>query len=261
MHVNIFFSLSILSVGVKAATQEVFVCLYPHSMHIISTFSEFSMMLHFFFFFLFLFFFFFFRFSISTCVPRDAERQSLSNNVKPQVNTLILSSHWLLWPRSLCDRLWLSNWVCVGPLQLSMPALPLRLRKQTVSLASTSAVVQLPLLNPPSSCFLWASTSALSCSCASSSSSATSSCCWPMADEQEEEDKVACPCFFLLSSLQVADIAVVAGVTLVCIHNTSLSLWPWTEGMMGIEQERNGGGGERLGRRPGLRRLRVAGSG
>lgn len=30
---------------------------------------------------------------------------------------------------------------------------------------------------------------------------------------------------------------------------------------MGIEQERNGGGGERLGRRPGLRRLRVAGSG
>lgn len=31
--------------------------------------------------------------------------------------------------------------------------------------------------------------------------------------------------------------------------------------MMGIEQERNGGGGERLGRRPGLSRLRVVGLG
>ena len=30
---------------------------------------------------------------------------------------------------------------------------------------------------------------------------------------------------------------------------------------MGMEQERNGGGGERLGRRPGLRRLRVVGLG
>lgn len=48
----------------------------------------------------------------------------------------------LLGPRSLCERLGLSNWVCVGPFQLGGP-----FRKQTVSLGSL-------LLNPPSSCLL-----------------------------------------------------------------------------------------------------------
>lgn len=87
--------------------------------------------------------------------PTDAEHQSLSNSVKQQVKVLNLSSHWPVWPRSLCGRLGLSSWVCVGPLQLSAPAFPpLTFRKQTVSLASTSTTAEVLQMTPLPSCFL-----------------------------------------------------------------------------------------------------------
>lgn len=233
------------------------VCMfYPHSMHIISTLSEFPWC------------YFFFFYSAFPFASRRCSNTKICQTLLNQTRaSLIASFHWLVWPRSLCDRLGLNNWVCVGPLQLSTPALPpLRFRKQTVSLTSTRAAVEPLLLITLSSCFLWANANALSCSWASFRSNATSSCCWPMVDEQKEEDDAVWPALSFLSSLQgvapqVTDITVAAGVTLVCIQDTSLSWWHWTEGMMGMEQERNGGGGEWLCRRPGLLRLRVAGLG
>ncbi|TNN57884.1 hypothetical protein EYF80_031883 [Liparis tanakae] len=127
------------------------------------------------------------------------------------------ASHWLLRPRSLCNRLGLSNWVCVGRARLSAPALPpLRFRKQTVSLASAGAAVDPPLpAPPPSSCFL----------CAASSCRR-----WPTAAaEQKEEEEAngaaaacpaaACPAFSLLAASQQAAAVPHASV---CMQDASL---------------------------------------
>lgn len=79
------------------------------------------------------------------------------------------------------------------------------------------------------------------------------SCCWPPIEE-EQEVEVGCrmmrerpPTSLLGMVLQVAE------PVAVCKQETS-SLWPWTEGMIGMEQVRKGGGEERLGH---LGRLRL----
>lgn len=252
MHVNISSSSdsfgSTLSCGTSAATTGESVCLHPRGgSHVISISKGYPS--H------FLFFYFvepfFFHFGIHN-PPTVAKRHALSNTSKSKIKASgpsMAFSHWSLRPRSLCDWPGLSSCVCVGPLQPSEPPPP-PLRKQTVSRASIGGAVEL------SSCFLWAKTRTRSCSWASSRSSATSSCRRPAAGEPEEEDEEeegAWPC--LLSSLPAA-------ATLVCMQDDSPSLWPWTDGMMGMEYERNGRGGgadgERQERRPSLRRLRPA---
>lgn len=130
--VFILFPHTVRPVIVKVVTVEVSVWLNPYIIHIIGTFFRISVI-----FFLFLFS----KLTGPLASHRCRTPHTMSNVFYTLTNHnqmyLIWPSHWPALPRSLCDWLRLTNWVCVGPFQLSAPAFaPLKLRKQTVSLAA-----------------------------------------------------------------------------------------------------------------------------